>query len=91
MWATWTVFGSLGRPEFAGTRIRALTVRVHGHFAYTTCVFEGVPVLGGERLACTNVLHRVDGEWKLVHHHADKPPLMGAILEKLAQGEDPAG
>jgi hypothetical protein len=31
------------------------------------------------------VLHRVDGVWKIVHHHADKAPKMGAALEKIAQ------
>jgi len=31
----------------------------------------------GETLACTNVLHRMDGVWKVIHHHADKSPKMG--------------
>jgi ketosteroid isomerase-like protein len=35
---------------------------------------------------CTNVVHRVDGAWKLVHHHADQaPPPWQAAIGKMVQ------
>ena len=39
---------------------------------------------GGDALSCTNVLQRIDGEWKVIHHHADKSAKMGAALEEIA-------
>jgi hypothetical protein len=44
------------------------------------------PGFGGETLACTNVLVKKNGTWKVVHHHADKSPAMGAALERIARG-----
>ena len=85
IFATWSVFNGFGHPERGGSRIRDLRVYVYGDVAYTTCVFIAAPAYGGDSLACTNVLHRVDGVWKIIHHHADKSPKMGAALEKIAQ------
>ena len=62
-----------------------LTAHVYGDVAYTTCRFVASPAFGGDTLSCTNVLHRVDGVWKIVHHHADKSPKMGAALEAIAR------
>jgi ketosteroid isomerase-like protein len=86
VWATWEVFASFGRADRGGSRIRDLKAYVYGDLAYTTCLFIASPGFGGETLACTNVLHRMDGAWKIVHHHADKSPKMGAALERIAQG-----
>jgi len=86
VWATWEVFASFGRADRGGSRIRDLKAYVYGDLAYTTCLFIASPAFGGETLACTNVLHRMDGTWKIVHHHADKSPKMGAALERIAQG-----
>jgi ketosteroid isomerase-like protein len=61
-----------------------LRIYAYGDVAYTTCIFLASPAFGGEALACTNVLHRIDGVWKIIHHHADKSPKMGAALEKIA-------
>jgi ketosteroid isomerase-like protein len=83
--ATWTVFGGFGHPQRGGSRIRDLRVYVYGDIAYTTCIFIASPAFGADALACTNVIHRVDGEWKVIHHHADKSPKMGAALEKIAE------
>jgi hypothetical protein len=58
---------------------------VYGDVAYTTCLFTAAPAFAGETLACTNVLRRVDGAWKVIHHHADKAPGMGAAAERLAR------
>jgi ketosteroid isomerase-like protein len=83
--ATWTVFSAFGDPQRGGSKIRDLRVYVYGDIAYTTCIFIAAPAWGGESLACTNVLHRINGVWKIIHHHADKSPKMGAALEKIAQ------
>ena len=37
------------------------------------------------RLNVTNVLHRQDGVWKIVHHHADKAPAIETGLAKAAE------
>jgi ketosteroid isomerase-like protein len=86
VWATWQVFASFGAEGRGGTHVRDLKARVYGDVAYTTCTFIAAPAFGGERLACTNVLARIGGEWKVVHHHADKSLAMGAALEKLVGG-----
>ena len=79
------VWATFGRADRGGSKIRDLKAYVSGDVAYTTCMFMASPAFGGETLACTNVLHRVEGEWKIVHHHADKSPGMGAALEKIAR------
>jgi hypothetical protein len=84
--ATWEVFAAFGHPQRGGTRVRDLKVHAYGgDLAYTTCTFTASPAFGGDSLSCTNVLHRVDGVWKVVHHHADKSPSIGAAFEKLAR------
>lgn len=85
LFATWQVFAGFARQEFTGSRIEDLKVYLYGDdVAYTTCLFVTAESAGGEQLACTNVVHRVDGEWKIVHHHADKAPEMAAALERFA-------
>ena len=79
------IFASLGKPERGGSIVRGMKAHVYGDVAYTTCLFTATPAFGGETLACTNVLRRVDGVWKVIHHHADKAPAMGAAAEKFAR------
>jgi ketosteroid isomerase-like protein len=79
------IFAALGKPERGGSTVRGLKAHVYGDVAYTTCVFTVSPAFGGETLACTNVLRRVDGVWKIIHHHADKAPALGAAAEKAAR------
>lgn len=86
IWATWEVFAGFGHADRGGSSIRGLKAYVYGEVAYTTCLFKVSPAFGDDLLACTNVLHRVNGEWKIVHHHADKSPAMGAALERIASG-----
>ncbi len=86
VFATWEVFSSFGRPDLGGSKVRDLKAHVYGDVAYTTCIFTASPGFGGDTLSCTNVLHRVDGVWKVVHHHVDKSPAMGAALERIAKG-----
>jgi ketosteroid isomerase-like protein len=83
VWATWQAFAHFGRADRGGSQVTNMHVYVYGDVAYTTCTFQASPAFGSERLACTNVLHKKDGVWKIVHHHADKAPKMGAALEKI--------
>lgn len=79
------IFATLGRPGRGGSTVRNMKAHVYGDFAYTTCLFTSGQAFGGETLACTNVLRKVDGTWKIIHHHADKAPKMGAAAEKFAR------
>lgn len=79
------LFSMLGRPERGGSSVRSMKAHVYGDVAYTTCLFTVSPAFGGETLACTNVLRRVDGTWKVIHHHADPAPALGAAAESFAR------
>jgi ketosteroid isomerase-like protein len=41
-------------------------------FEHTSCSVRGVP--NSYRLRVTHVYRREDGEWRIVHRHADEPP-----------------
>ncbi len=84
VWATWEFLGSFGRPDRGGSYMDGLTVHVHGDFAYGTCIFHSSPTFGSVHLCCTNVMQKIDGIWKVVHHHIDKSPEIGAAFERLA-------
>ena len=60
---------------------------VYGDFAYTTCVFHTAPVVGDFKLSCTNVLRRVDGVWKIIHHHPDKVPAVAEAIQRIAESD----
>lgn len=79
------IFSGLGRPERGGSSVRSMKAHVYGDIAYTTCLFSVAPAFGGETLACTNVLRRVDGTWKIIHHHADKAPKLAEAAERFAR------
>lgn len=83
--ASWEAFALLGAPGNAGSKVVDLAVNVHGDLAYTTAIFVASPTFGAERVNVTNVLERVDGAWKLVHHHADKSPGLAAAITKLIE------
>jgi hypothetical protein len=82
--STWEIFGKIGRPEMAGSTVRDLRAWVHGDVARTTCVFVSGPFAGALKLNCTNMLQRINGAWKIIHHHADASPGLAAALEKMA-------
>jgi len=82
--ATWDVFASFGKEGNGGTSVRDVKVYLYGDIAYTTSVFVAAPAWGGAKLNCTNVLYRVDGVWKVIHHHPDKAPSIEASMEKMA-------
>jgi ketosteroid isomerase-like protein len=81
---TWQELVAVGKPGLGGSHIRDLNAFVCGDAAYTIGIFHVSPGLGGGKLKVTNVLHRVNGIWKVVHHHADKASSMATEYERLA-------
>lgn len=80
---TWEVTARFGRQDRGGSYVVDARVHLNGDMAFAAVVFQAAPAWGGERLMCTNVLSRIAGEWKLVHHHADTGPAMAVALEKM--------
>jgi len=83
IWATWQFVGSFGRADRGGSKLHNYRVFVYGEVAYATVVYQAAPAWGGEKINCTNVLHKKDGAWKVIHHHADPSPAMQAALERI--------
>jgi ketosteroid isomerase-like protein len=81
--ATWDVFNSYGKPENGGTSMRGLRVRMLGDVAYTTCVFKAAANFGGATMNCTDIFQKINGEWKMVHHHADRAPSVEQAMEAM--------
>ena len=81
--------GHEGRTERIGN-IHDVRVTVVGDAAYSIGVYKSRLYMSDGPLDlsvnCTNVVHRVDGQWKLVHHHADQaPPPWQAAIGKMVQ------
>ena len=81
--ATWKSVAAFGRAGRGGGKVLSCKAYVYGDFAYTTIAFQAAPSWGGDKLMCTNVLSRVDGIWKVIHHHVDPSPNMQSALEKM--------
>jgi ketosteroid isomerase-like protein len=76
--AIWAVYRGHAERSDRICSIEKLRVTVRGDTAYGTSVYrsrfymsEGTLDL---KVNCSNVLHRIDGVWKVVHHHADQAP-----------------
>ena len=80
----WEEIGRSWENIFANSRpwsvgCEDVRIAVSGDLAWVTCVEVIVP-FGAEdeddaaRMQATNVFGRVDGEWRLVHHHASPTP-----------------
>jgi ketosteroid isomerase-like protein len=73
---------SSGHVELAGQ-----TIQSGGELAYELGVERGQFQLAGESITVeqrvTNIYRRENGEWKIVHHHADLSPAMLGVLERL--------
>lgn len=99
VWTNWqeafAVFGSYrghaGRNDSIGG-IRDLKVMVCGDVAIATSIYESKLFMSdGEfdmSVNCTNIARRIDGVWKIIHHHADqaKPDWQARIGRMVEQG-----
>jgi ketosteroid isomerase-like protein len=81
---TWEVASSFGKPEHTGAQLLSCKIFLYGDIAYATSVFQSAPAWGGDRLLCTNVLHKSGDVWRIVHHHADTSPNLVKALERMA-------
>lgn len=79
----WEVVARFGRTDRGGSRLVDARVHLRGELALVAVIFQSAQAWGGERLMCTDVLERIEGEWKVVHHHADAGPAMAAALEQM--------
>jgi len=97
VWANWeeaaavfsTYRGHDGRTDPIGG-ITELKVAVTGDAAYGTGVYKSTLYMSGGPLLlsanCTNIVHRIDGVWKIVHHHSDQaPPDWQGQIGKMVQ------
>ena len=62
-------------------------IAVAGELAWVTCVEVIVPFGAEEgsdaaRMQATNLFGRVDGEWRLLHHHASPSPTEAVMPEE---------
>ncbi len=88
-----TVVASFAKvAEIAGGgEIRLLDQRIDAgsDMAVETGVETGTLVIGGHRATIhhrvTNVYRRMNGEWKLAHHHTDMSEAMLDILKRLSE------
>ena len=83
---TWEELGANARDDAGGSSIRELRVhRYGGDLAYTTCVFVAGPKFDHVEVNCTNVVHKANGVWKLVHHHADRQQVIESVALQMAE------
>ena len=74
---SWENIFANSRPWSVGCE--DVRIAVSGDLAWVTCVEVIVPFGGDEdedaaRMQATNLFGRVNGEWRLVHHHASPTP-----------------
>jgi uncharacterized protein (TIGR02246 family) len=65
-----------------------IRIAVAGELAWVTCVEVITPFGGDEeedaaRMQATNLFGRVEGRWRLVHHHASPSPVSEAMPEEV--------
>jgi ketosteroid isomerase-like protein len=87
VWVTWDEIGRMVRR--GSIKIRDMHVAVHGDVAYTTGVEEVDSMFGPTRVRfsanTTNIYVRRGGEWRMVHHHADRAPAAEKAIDHLAE------
>jgi ketosteroid isomerase-like protein len=86
VWAAWEEGGGAVFSCYTGHRgkneriaeVKKLNVAVQGDQAFGAVVFHSKLYMSDCELTlnvnCTNVVHKLDGAWKIVHHHADQAP-----------------
>ena len=70
--------------------IHDLKVVVLGDAAFGTGIYKSKLYMSDRELElclnCTNIVQRIDGEWKIVHHHADQaPPDWQAAIGRMVE------
>jgi len=70
--------------------IHDLKVVVVGDAAYGTGIYKSKLYMSDRQLDlslnCTNIAHRIDGVWKIVHHHSDQaPPEWQAAIGRMVE------
>jgi ketosteroid isomerase-like protein len=80
-----------GFSDCSSYRFELVAAGVSGDLAYTvgyehtTVSWDGIP-LDPYTLRVTHVYRREDGEWKIIHRHADSPPAgRGPLTEAVAK------
>ncbi len=97
VWATWqegaAVFalykGHATRSEPIGG-IHGVKVSVRGDVGICTSIYQSKLYMSDGaidlKVNCTNIVERVNGVWKIIHHHADQaPPDWQAKIGKMVQ------
>ncbi len=68
-------------------RLKDQRIQVVGDMAYEIGTESGSFTMAGQAVSIdqrvTNIYQRIDGSWKVVHHHADLSPAMIEIVSKL--------
>ena len=64
-------------------QLQQVTLQLCGPIAWMTCI-EAITARGASGASAslaqaTNIFMRVDGQWKLVHHHASPVPVVGNV------------
>jgi len=81
-----------GFSDCSSYRFELVAAGVSGDLAYTvgyeqtTASWDGIP-LDPYTLRVTHVYRREDGEWKIVHRHADAPRAGGGPLAEAGTGD----
>jgi uncharacterized protein (TIGR02246 family) len=82
---SWENIFNNSRPWTVGCE--DIRIAIAGDFAWVTCV-EVITPFGGDddedaaRMQATNLFGRVDGEWRMVHHHASPSPTEQVAIEE---------
>ena len=83
-------FAQVGSLASGGNvRLTDQLIVVGGDLAYELGMEEGEATLAGEVVPIshrvTNIYRKVNGDWKIAHHHTDASPAMLDLLARLQQ------
>ena len=80
----WDMWSSLTKGTIAAHEV---IIRVHGEVAYTTSIEKAKLFFGKKEVTvdgrATNIFRRDNGQWRLIHHHADVTPAAQEAIRKL--------
>lgn len=74
-------------PIGGNVELKDQLIEVYGDLAYEMGTESGQMSLAGHQAPIdqrvTNIYHREDGTWKIIHHHGDVSPAMMEILQHM--------